>query len=116
MPEFKERYHFVEMPDGTCQRKSYLHDNLYAIMEDGIDELAGAKGQGDYDKIMTEICGSLDLVLGDDEATKKHCKQILEEPEDAIVLYEVQRASSNQELRHFLCVHGYELGLKSLRG
>jgi len=116
MSRFRERTYFRKMPDGTCQKETYLHDNLHIIMEDGILELASSKGRQDYDKTMAEICASLDLVLGDDETTKKHCRQILEEPEDAIVLYEVQMASKNQELRHFLCIHGYELGLKALRG
>ena len=115
MSKFQERAHFEKMPDGTYRKETYLHDNLHVIMEDGILDLASSKGQREYDEIMAEICGSLDLVLGDDETTKKHCKQILEEPEDAIVLYEVQMASKNQELRHFLCIHGYELGLKALQ-
>ena len=116
MSQMEERICFELMPDGSSKKVVYLHDNLHIIMEDGIIDLQGAKGQGDYDRIMKGIEKSLDLVLGDDMTTKNHCKRILEDPEDAIVLYEVQMESSNQELRHFLCIHGYELGVKALHG
>jgi hypothetical protein len=114
MTQPEERVCFEMMPDGSSKKVVYLHDNLSVIMEDGIIDLHGAKGQEDYDNIMQGIEKSLDFVLGDDTTTKNHCKRVLEDPEDVIVLYEVQMESTNQELRHFICLHGYELGVKSL--
>ena len=116
MSQPEERTCFEMMPDGSSKKVVYLHDNLSIIMEDGIYDLSMAKGQGHYDQIMQGIEKSLDFVLGDDTTTKNHCKRVLEDPEDAIVLYEVQMESTNQELRHFLCIHGYELGVKALNG
>lgn len=114
MSQPEKRARFELMPDGSSKKVIYFHDNLHVIMEDGIYDLSMAKGQGHYDSIMQGIEKSLDLVLGDDETTKRHCKRVLSDPEDAIVLYEVQMESTNQELRHFLCLHGYELGIKAL--
>ena len=83
-------------------------------MEDGIIDLAAAKGKNHYKKIMMGIEKSLDLVLGDDETTKGYCKQILEDPEDIFVIHNIQMNSKNQELRKFLCIHGYELGIRAI--
>ena len=114
MSKPEERYCFELQPDGSRKKVAYLHDNLHIIMEDGIIDLTAAKGQGQYNKIMKNIEKSLDLVLGDDETTKNHCKQILENPEDIFVMHDVQMASKNQELRKFLCIHGYELGVRAI--
>ena len=114
MTQPEEGVCFEMMPDGSSKKVIYLHDNLNIIMEDGIIDLQGAKGQGHYNDIMRGIEKSLDLVLKDDVVTKDYCKRVLQDPEDAIVLYEVQMETTNQELRHFLCLHGYELGIKSL--
>ena len=114
MSQPEVRSYFEMMPDGTSKKVTYLQDNLSVIMEDGIYDLSMAKGQGHYDQIMQGIEKSLNLVLGDDEITKHHCKRVLADPEDAIVLYEVQTESTNQELRHFLCLHGYEVGIRAL--
>jgi hypothetical protein len=115
MSKPEERGCFVIMPDGSCKKVIYFHDNLNIIMEDGIIDIAAAKGQGHYDLIMKGIERSLDLVLGEDETTKNHCKQILEEPNDVSVIHKVQMASKNQELCHFLCVHGSKLGFDELK-
>ena len=116
MTQPEKRVCFEILSDGSSKKVVYLHDNLSVIMEDGIYDLSMAKGQGHYDQIMQGIEKSLNLVLGDDETTKRHCKRVLADPEDAIVLHEVQMESTNQELRHFLCLHGYEVGIRALRG
>ena len=97
---------------GTPEPQCELHE----IMEDAIISLAGAKGVSQYDQIMQDAEASLDRVLGDDTTTKDYCKRVLKDPEDPFVLHEVQMASRNKHLRHFLCIHGYELGIKGLRG
>ena len=96
----------------TAEEQSELHE----IMEDAIIDLANAKEGPQYDQAMQDAEASLDRVLGEDTTTKDQCKRVLKDPEDVFVLHEVQMASKNRHLRHFLCVHGYELGVRSLRG
>ena len=55
MSQPEERTCFEMMPDGSSKKVVYLHDNLSIIMEDGIIDLQGAKGQGHYDQIMQGI-------------------------------------------------------------
>ena len=115
MSEPEKRTRFVwDSYKNDYVKEEYLHDNLSDIMEDGILDLESAKGKGHYEKIMEGIDKSLTYVLKDDEATKELCKKFLENPDDPIVIYETQMATTNQELRHFLCIYGYELGLKGL--
>ena len=80
MSQPEVRSYFEMMPDGTSKKVTYLQDNLSVIMEDGIYDLSMAKGQGHYDQIMQGIEKSLNLVLGDDETTKRHCKRVLADP------------------------------------
>ena len=108
MPESRKE------PSGeeTAEEQNELHE----VMEDAIADLAGAEGTSQYDRVMRDAEASLARVLGEDTTTKDYCKRVLKDPEDVFVLHEVQMASKNRHLRHFLCVHGYELGVRSLRG
>ena len=112
-----KKYRFVPTETGKYSKEEYTNTTLHEILEDGILDLQSAKGQSQWNKIMAEIEQALRIALGPDkEDDLALCREFLSNPEDIFVMDKVQKSTTNQDLRHFLCVHGYELGVRSLTG
>ena len=115
--EMSKKYRFVPDETGEHTKEEFTNTTLHEILEDGIIDLQSAKGQSQWDKIMTEIEQALRIALGpDNEDDLALCKEFLANPEDVFVMDKVQKSTTNQDLRHFLCLHGYELGIQALQG
>ena len=110
-----KKYRFVPEDDGTFQKECFEHTTLSELLEDGIIDVRSAKGESHKQKILTDLHSSLDAILGTEQPeTLQHCKDLLNDPDDAFVIDRIQRSTTNPELKHFLCIHGYQLGVEAL--
>ena len=110
-----KKYRFEPTDNGTFQKECFEHTTLSELLEDGIIDVRSAKGESHKQKILNELHSSLDAILGTEQPeTLQHCKDLLDDPDDAFVIDRIQRSTTNSELKHFLCIHGYHLGIEAL--
>ena len=110
-----KKYRFVPTDNDTFQKECFEHTTLSTLLEDGIIDVRSAKGESHKQKILNDLHLSLDSILGTEQPeTLQHCKDLLNDPDDAFVIDRIQRSTTNSELKHFLCVHGYQLGVEAL--
>jgi hypothetical protein len=59
-----KKYRFVPTEAGEHAKEEYTNTTLQGILEDGILDLQSAKGESQWDKIMTEVEQALRIALG----------------------------------------------------
>jgi len=110
-----KKYRFVPSNKGTFRKECFQHTTLTDLLEDGIIDVRSAKGESHKQKILSDIHSSLDAILGTNQPeTLQQCKDLLNDPDDPFVIDRIQRSTTNSELKHFLCIHGYHLGIEAL--
>ena len=102
----------VFLKDGS--KATFVIETIDEFMELAIIDVRSAKGPGHFESIMTEIKKGLDTILGDDEVSKDYCIRLLHDPDDIVLLSEIQMRAPNQELKMFANNYGYEEGIKNI--
>ena len=111
---YLERPCFKKNDDGTYEKAIYVIETIDQLMEDAIIDVRSAKGPGQVEDIIKSVKEALDIILKDDEVSKDLCVRLLRDPDDIMVLSEMQRHAPNQELMMFANNYGYEEGIKAI--
>ena len=111
---YLKRNCFQKNHDGTYTKAVFVIETIDQLMEDAIIDVRSAKGPGQLESMMTEIKEALDIILGDDDVSKDYCIRFLRDPDDIVLLNEMQLRAPNQDLKMFANNYGYEEGIKSL--
>ena len=111
---YLEHHCFKKRDDGTYEKAVCVIETIDELMELAIIDVKIAKGPGQVDDIINSVKEALDVILKDDEVSKDLCVRLLKDPDDIMVLNEMQRTAPNRELMMFANNYGYEQGIKAI--